>query len=170
MNKSLFVALALVPAFVWAAENVSTNADYVAGEQSQVLITPELRAMASGLFGARAEEILHAVELNMAKYDLDMARPEGRKSWHGKLIKEEFPDGECVKIETYTNELTGATWRYRMPWKKVDAATQVKAANAKLPRPVITNGIPSALAAARLKRAQEASTVSNVTINVEANR
>lgn len=170
MNKFLFVALALVPAFVWAADNVSTNADYVAGEKSPALITPELRAVAGGLFGARAEEILHAVELNMAKYDLDMSKPEGRKSWHGKLHHEEFHTNGLFKIEIYTNELTGATWRYRLPWKKVDAAAQVQKANAALPRPVITNGIPAALAAARLKRSQETSTVSNVTINVEANR
>lgn len=168
MIKHAILALAFVPAL--AGANVSTNADYVAGEKSPELITPELRAVAGGLFGARAEEILHAVELNMAKYDLDMAHPDGRKSWHGKLHHEEVHTNDLFKIEVYTNELTGATWRYRLPFKPTNPAAQVKRTNAALPRPVITNGIPAKLAAARIRRQIESTTVSNVTVNVEANR
>lgn len=168
--KCLLSAIAFVPALVLAEDNVSTNADYVAGERSTVLVTPELRALAGQLFGANAEQLLHAVELNMNKYDLDMAHPDGRKSWHGRMHHEEVSTNGLFKVEVYSNELTGATWRYRLPWKKVDAATQVKAANAKLPRPVTTNGIPAKLAAARLRRQVESQTVSNVTVTVEANR
>lgn len=168
MIKSAILALAFVPAFAWA--NISTNADYVAGEKSPALITPELRAVAAGLFGERAADILHAVELNMTKYDLDMARPEGRKAWHGKIHHEEFHTNELCKIEVYTNELTGATWRFRLPFKPKDPAAEVKKANARIPRPVTTNGIPAALAAARIRRQIESATVSNVTVNVEANR
>lgn len=168
MIKHAILALAFVPAL--AGANVSTNADYVAGERSTVLVTPALRALAGQLFGANAEQLLHAVELNMTKYDLDMARPEGRKAWHGKLLHEEVHTNDLFKIEVYTNELTGATWRYRLPWTKVDAASQVKSANAKLPRPVTTNGIPAKLAAARVRRQIESQVVSNVTVTVEANR
>ena len=168
MIKRAILALAFVPALAWA--NVSTNADYVAGEKSPALITPELRAVAGGLFGARADEILHAVELNMAKYDLDMARPEGRKAWHGRLHHEEVHTNALCKIEVYTNELTGATWRFRLPFTPKDPEAEVKKANARLPRPVTTNGIPAKLAAARLRRQVESQTVSNVTVTVEANR
>ena len=163
MIKRAILALAFVPAL--AGANVSTNADYVAGEKSPALITPELRAVASGLFGARAEEILHAVELNMTKYDLDMARPEGRKAWHGKLHHEEVHTNDLYKIEVYTNELTGATWRYRLPFTP-KPLTPV----APRTKTVMTNGIPAKLAAARLRRQIESATVSNVTVNVEANR
>lgn len=168
MNRISILAMAFVPALALA--NISTNADYVAGEKSNVLVTPELRALAGQLFGANAEQLLHAVELNMTKYDLDMARPEGRKAWHGRLHHEEVHTNALCKIEVYTNELTGATWRFRLPFKPKDPAAEVKKANARIPRPVTTNGIPAKLAAARLRRQIESQVVSNITVNVEANR
>lgn len=175
MNSILYKAACacVVATLGWAASfanEVSTNADYVAGEKSTVLVTPELRALAGQLFGANAEQLLHAVELNMNKYDLDMVRPEGRKSWHGRIHHEEVSTNGLFKIEVYTNELTGATWRYRLPFKPKDPAEAVKKANANLPRPITTNGIPAKLAAARVRRQVESQVVSNVTVTVEGNR
>ena len=166
MIKSVLFAFAIVPAVVMA--NISTNIDYEAGEKSTALVTPELKALAGKLFGANAEQLLHAVELNMAKYDLDMTTPSGRKSWHGKLHHEYTND--LYKVEVYTNEITGATWRYRMPFNKKDYASEVRRANSRLPKPVMTNGIPSALARARMKRELEKVSVSNVTVVIEANK
>lgn len=45
----------------------------------------------------------------------------------------------------------------------------VSSYNARLPRPPMTNGIPAKLAAARLRRYEEQTTKTNVTVNVEAN-
>lgn len=133
-----------------ADETASTNADYVEGESSQVLVTPEIRAVASQMFGPNADALLHAVQLQMGKYDLDMSKAEGRRAWHGRLVKEEMHTNELVKIEVYSNELTGATWRYRTPFKPKPMVTATK-------RKVTytTNGVPVGVARARAMRAAQ---------------
>jgi len=146
-----FVALAgLATAFVLYGADVNTNADYVAGESSQVLLTAEISTIASQMLGGDAESILHAVRLQMQKYDLDMAKSEGRKAWHGKLIHEIVDTNARVKIEVYSNELNGAVWRYSMPFKKKAMVTA-----SKMKTSYSTNGIPSRLAAARAARAAQ---------------
>ena len=147
-----------------AAADITTNADYVAGERSTVLITPELRGAAAQLFGAdAAEQILHAVELNMTKYDRDMESDTGRRAWHGVLHHEEVSTNDLCKISVYSNKTTGVVWRYRQPFAPKPIVVRTSS-----PRPVMTNGIPARLAAARQRRAIESVTVSNVVINVDA--
>lgn len=130
--------------------NSSTNADYVAGESSQVLVTPELRAVAGQMFGGNAEALLHAVSLQMGKYDLDMHKPEGRKAWHGRLVREEIHTNDLCKIEVYSNELTGVTWRFRAPFAPKPMVTASRRRTT-----YTTNGIPARLAAARARRAAQ---------------
>lgn len=165
MNKNAFAAIALVPALAFAAPSVSTNADYVAGENSQALVTPELCAMAEQMFGAQAGALLHAVRLNMAAYDLDMRTPQGRSRWHGRLVREEVDTNALVKVEVYTNDVTGATWRYRLPFRPKSAAVK-----AYRPPKIGTNGVPAALSAARARRnAELAEGTKTVTVDVQAN-
>lgn len=148
-----------------ATAEISTNADYVAGEDSTALLTPALRGAAAQLFGTdAAQQILHAVELNMTKYDIDMSSDSGRRAWHGKLHHEEVSTNDLCKISVYSNETTGVVWRYRQPFKPKPMFVKSFA-----PRPVMTNGIPARLAAARQRRAIESVTVSNVVITVDAN-
>lgn len=163
MNKSvvvLFCALAFAPAFAEVA------ADYVEGEKSAELISPDVGTAAAQMLGGdMAEKLLHAVRLQMVKYDRDMKSQSGRSAWHGKLIRTEIYTNELCKVEVYSNEVDGVVWRYRTPFKPVS----VKSVNAKLPRPVMTNGIPAKLAAARLRRQAEIDQgVSNVTVTVKA--
>ena len=148
---------------------VHVPADYVEGEKSAELITPEVQAAATAMMGqSNAQAFLHALKLNMVKYDMDMRSQTGRRNWHGKLVSEEIHTNELVKVEVYSNEVSGAVWRYRLPFKPVE----LKKTSRKVT--YSTNGIPARLAAARAKRAAEingGTVVTNVetTANAPAN-
>lgn len=158
MKKPLIlIALAATAAF---ADEIT--ADYVEGEKSAELVTPEIQAAASAMLGAdAARQLLHAMRLQMSKYDADMRTQSGRRAWHGKLLRSEIYPDELCAVEVYTNDVDGAIWRYRLPFKS--------AARRTLPPPVMTNGIPAKLAAARIRRAAELNAASNVTVNIDAN-
>ena len=129
---------------------VEVQADYVEGEKSAELITPEVQAAAAAMMGQQnAQAFLHAMKLNMVKYDMDMRSQTGRRNWHGKLVSEEIHTNELVKVEVYSNEVDGTIWRYRLPFKPV----QVNPTNRKVS--FSTNGIPARLAAARARRAAQ---------------
>lgn len=126
------------------------QADYVAGEKSAELITPEVQAAAAAMMGpANAQAFLHAMRLNMVKYDMDMQKLQGRRDWHGKLVSEEIHTNELVKVEVYSNEVSGAVWRYRLPFKPVELKKSSRTVTYS------TNGIPARLAAARARRAAQ---------------
>ena len=147
MTKSFCCVLFLSLAFPLCAD---VPADYVEGEKSAELITPEVQAAATAMMGqSNAQAFLHALKLNMVKYDMDMRSQTGRRNWHGKLVSEEIHTNELVKVEVYSNEVSGAVWRYRLPFKPVEPK--------KTSRKVTysTNGIPARLAAARAIRAAE---------------
>ena len=129
---------------------VEVKADYVEGERSAEIITPEVQAAAAAIMGRQnAKSFLHAMKLNMVKYDMDMKSQTGRRNWHGRLVSEEIHTNELVKVEVYSNEVSGAVWRYRMPFKPVE----LKKTSRKVT--YSTNGIPVRLAAARAKRAAQ---------------
>ena len=129
---------------------VEVQADYVEGEKSAELITPEVQAAAAAMMGQQnAQAFLHAMKLNMVKYDMDMRSQTGRRNWHGRLVSEEIHTNELVKVEVYSNEVSGAVWRYRLPFKPVE----LKKASRKVT--YSTNGSPARLAAARAKRAAQ---------------
>ena len=147
MAKSFCCVLFLSLAFPLCAD---VPADYIEGEQSASLITPEVQAAATAMMGqSNAKSFLHAMKLNMVKYDMDMRSQAGRRNWHGKLVAEEIHTNELVKVEVYSNEVDGTVWRYRLPFKPV----QVKPTNRKVS--FSTNGIPARLAAARARRAAQ---------------
>lgn len=162
MKIITIAALALIPAFA-----IAVDADYQEGEKSAELITPEVSFAAGQMLGAEnAAKLIHAIRLQMTKYDLDMRDPNGRKNWHGKLIREEIHANDLMKVEVYSNSVDGAVWRYAIPFKPVDVRKFVESYNKKLPPPPMTNGIPVALAEARMRRYAEKNTVSNVTETV----
>lgn len=144
MNR-LFLIAALAASAALAGE---VTADYVEGEKSAELVTPQVQAAAAFL-GTDMEAMMHALRLQMTKYDLDMQSQAGRRAWHGKLIGEEIHTNELVKVEVYSNSVDGTIWRYKMPFKPV----AVKATTRKTT--YSTNGIPARLAAARARRAGE---------------
>lgn len=160
MKKILIVAM--LAATVAIADEIS--ADYVEGEKSAALVTPEIQGAAAAMLGPEAaRQLLHAMQLQMSKYDADMKTQSGRRAWHGKLLYSEIHTNELCAVEVYSNEVDGAVWRYRLPFKPKASVTHAKT-------PPMTNGIPVKLAQARMRRYQEQNTKSNVTVNVEANR
>lgn len=159
----LFVVVFCLVGRLFADEIV---ADYVEGEKSAELITPEVETAATAMMGpANARAFLHAMKLNMVKYDMDMKSQSGRRNWHGRLVSEEIHTNELVKVEVYSNEVSGAVWRYRLPFKPVALkSTSRKTSYA-------TNGIPSRLAAARAARAAQidaGTVVTNIETTVNA--
>lgn len=169
--KKTIIMLAIVLAVLRGTRSVASEteiaADYIEGEKSAELVTPEIQAAASAMLGApAARQLLHAMRLQMSKYDNDMRSKSGRSAWHGKLLRSEVYTNELCAVEVYSNEVDGAIWRYRLPFKP---KSTVSSYNARLPRPPMTNGIPAKLAAARQRRYDEQTTTSNVTVNVEAN-
>ena len=110
-------------------------------------------------------DLLAALQLINRKYHRDCERADGRKAWHGKMRETVTTNdvGELVKQEIHED---GQTFTFTS--RVVTAAASVAASNARLTT-TMTRGVPSELAKARLRRAQEKNTVSNVTISVEAN-
>lgn len=161
--KTLMIAIAAaVSAAMFAAEPVI---DYVDGENSAALITPEAEAALGALVGPQnARSLAHAMRLNMALYDSDMRLQSGRRHWHGKLIGEIVDTNNLYKIEVYSNTVNGAVWRFRTPFKPVAA----KSANARVPK-LSKAGMPARLAAARAQRDAERQQMATNTVDKVAN-
>lgn len=163
MSKSIVV---LMCAAAFAPVFADISADYVEGEKSTELISPEVAGAAAQMLGGdMADKLLHAIRLQMVKYDRDMKSSSGRAAWHGRLVRSEIYTNDLCKVEVYSNEVDGVVWRYRTAFKPVS----VQANNARLAKPVMTNGVPAKLAAARLRRRAEINQgVTNVTVTVTA--
>ena len=141
------------------------QADYVEGERSADLITPEVQAAAAAMMGQdNARAFLHAMRLNMLKYDADMQTQTGRRAWHGRFLREEVSTNEMVKVEVYSNAVDGTIWRYKSPFKPKPMVKPLSPAQRKTT--YTTNGVPARLAAARAQRAAELD-AGTVTITVE---
>ena len=162
--KKMLILLAL-SATVAIADEI--QADYTEGEKSAELITPEIETAAKAMLGQEdAAKLLHAIRLQMAKYDHDMRSTSGRREWHGTLLRQEVYTNELCAVEVYTNKSDGSVWRYKYPFKPRPTAAEVNAK--RLKQPPLVKGFPERLAKARLRRYQELNTKSNVTVNVEA--
>ena len=158
MKKTLTIicGIAAISAFA------DIECDYEDGEQSTVLMTPEVTGAASAMFGQDAAALLHAIRLQMDKYDRDIKTDAGRRSWHGKLIREEIYTNELCKVQVYSNELSGAVWRYKPAFRPREAATKPKTT-------LTTAGVPKGLAAARARRnAERTNDVQTVTVEINA--
>lgn len=161
-TKAIIIALAVAA----GCAKAEIAADYVEGEKSPELITPEIALAAGQMFGdENATKLLHAVRLQMKKYDADMLTGAGRAAWHGRLIGQEIYTNDLCKVSVYSNAIDGTIWRYREPFKPVTVTKM----NARLPAPALTNGIPRRLAEARARRsAEKANGATNVTVTVKA--
>ena len=111
-------------------------------------------------------DLLAALQLINRKYHRDCESGEGRRAWHGRLMREMVATndaGELVKTEYHDDGQT-----FTFTGRVVSAAVAVSNANSRLST-TMTRGVPRELAKARMRRAQEKAAVSNVTIAVEAN-
>lgn len=159
MKKALIIISCGLAAITTVAE---VECDYEDGNQSTVLMTPEVTRAASAMFGRGAEALLHAIKLQMDKYDRDVKTDAGRRSWHGKLIREEIYTNELCKVQVYSNDLSGAVWRYKTAFRPRKASKQK-------PATLTTAGIPTGLAAVRARRnAERTNDVQTVTVVINA--
>jgi hypothetical protein len=97
-------------------------------------------------------------------YDTDVKTSSGRTRWHGKVVSTVVDDTNTLtKVTTYEDGT-----KFVDLVKKSTLANRVIENNKRLPKPVMTNGIPSRLVNARLKFQQNNNTVSNVTVTLKA--
>lgn len=96
-------------------------------------------------------------------YEHDMASKDGRARWHGAKLREVVDTNTLTKV-TYYADGTAFTDEARI----VTLLDSVKASNAKLPQPVMTNGIPARLANARLRQRENSTTTNEVTVTIKA--
>lgn len=99
----------------------------------------------------------------VAKYARDAKTKEGRSFWHGK----------STTVMDYSNAVNVVTYEdgtvFRDPLMKT-AQQRVNEANARLPKPIVTNGIPQELAKARLRAAANKTNTIEVTTRITAGR
>lgn len=109
-------------------------------------------------------DLIAALQLVNRKYHRDCESPGGRNAWHGKLVVETVSTNGNTLVKTEQHE-DGAVFRFEAPY--IPPAVSVSNLNARL-RTTLVKGVPKALAKARLRRLQEKSSVSNVTVTVTA--
>jgi len=115
--------------------------------------------------GWTVPELIAALDLMEAKYNRDVSTKTGRSAWHGRVVREAVDTNTLTRVTVYEDGTS-----FTDPAKVITAKQAVLKANARLPNAVMTNGVPARLAAARLRQAQNAATVSNVTVTVTAGR
>ena len=114
--------------------------------------------------GWTATDVADAIRSLRGLYLRDNSTAEGRRRWHGSVVTTSVDTNAMIRTTVYEDGET-----FVDPAKVVTAAASVAASNARLPQPVMTNGVPEKLAAARLRRqAEVAQGVSNVTVTVVA--
>ena len=116
--------------------------------------------------GWTAADVADAIKSVRELYVRDNSTAEGRRRWNGKVIETTVDTNTMVRTTVHENG------RVFVEAAKVTTPSQsVAASNAKLKTTVSTNGVPKALAEARLRRqAEKDQGVSNVTVTVTAGR
>ena len=159
MNKILIgcaVAGFAVAAFAETADE-TLSAEAIIGESIKVFQDE----------GWTAQDVADAIRSLRGLYVRENATAEGRKRWHGKIVGPPVVTTNETTIVKVTTHEDGEVFVDEA--QITPTAQSVAASNARLPKPVTTNGVPVKLAAARLRRqAEVAQGVSNVTVTVTA--
>jgi len=114
--------------------------------------------------GWTVEELIAALNLVEAKYNRDVSTTAGRQSWHGNKKSSVLDVSNDVMVVTYED---GTVFRDS---QKKNAQQRVAEANKRLSRPVLTKGIPKALAEARIRAAANRTNTVEVTQEITAGR
>ena len=139
------------------ADDAATNS--ALGTPNSALVTTLL---ADGSTNSWTQaDLVAALQLMNRKYHRDVETDAGRKAWHGKIVTTVVDTNALVKVTTYEDGT-----EFRDPFKVITPVASAQARAAQIS--VHTNGLPSRLAAARLRRATEKAAVSNVTVIVNA--
>ena len=110
-------------------------------------------------------DLVAALQLLNRKYHRDVATKSGRAAWHGKAVREIVNTNDMTKTTVYEDGTT-----FTDAAKVTTPQDSVNAYNAKLPPPVMTNGVPVRLANARLRQVSNAATTNTVTVTITAGK
>ena len=153
MKKTL-LAIAAAAALASSAEtNTTVTAEAVVAEVMKVIEDE----------GWTAEDVADAIKSLRELYIRDNSTKEGRRRWNGAVVSTSIDTNAMTKTTVYEN---GSV--FTDPAKVITPLDAVRAANAKLPKPVMTNGVPTRLANARLRQRENATTTNEVTVTVKA--
>ena len=155
MNKTAFYALAIAVALA-PLTVMSENAD-------NPIVAQTLFLDGSTNTWTQAD-LIAALQLMNRKYHRDCKLPAGRRNWHGSLVGQTVVTNGEMLVKTERHE-DGTVFTFEAPY--VPPAVSVSNANNRL-KTTLVNGVPKALAEARLKRLQEKEAVSNITVTVTA--
>ena len=108
-------------------------------------------------------DLVAALQLLNRKYHRDVSTEAGRKAWHGAKRREVVDTNTLEKV-TYYEDGTAFTDQARI----ITPQDSANAYNASLPKPVMTNGVPTRLAAARLRQRENSTTTNEVTVTIQA--
>jgi len=155
MNKIKIVcAVAAFAVAAFAETNETLKVEDVISESLKVIEAE----------GWTAQDVADAIRSLRGLYVRENATADGRRRWHGKIVETRVDTNALIRTTIYEDGET-----FEDAAKIVTPADSVAASNAKLAKPVTTNGVPVKLAAARLRRQGEvAQGVSNVTVTVTA--
>lgn len=149
MKKLMFMAVALFATTTLAdiGEMLESN------DPDKVVFTTQLEDGSTNTW--TQADLVAALGLLNRKYHRDCESPNGRKAWHGRLVKEIIDEDAETKTEIHEDS---TTFVYR--FKVVTPSQAVTDRNKKLV--ANTNGVPARLAAARVQRVQEIQTTNVV--------
>lgn len=156
MNKvvAFLLCVSCAAAMPAAAEtNETVTAEAIIGEAMRVIQEE----------GWNAEDVADAIKSLRGLYLRDNSTAEGRRRWNGAIVLTVVDTNAMTRTTIHENGRV-----FVDPAKIVTPAASVAASNARLAKPVMTNGVPAKLAAARLRRQAESQGVSNVTVTVTA--
>ena len=106
-------------------------------------------------------DLQSALGLLNRKYHREVKRPDGRRAWHGDLVRQIIDTNNLQKIEVYSDGP-----QFTLPFEVKDSPAAISNRNARL-KTTMTKGVPAALAAARLRRAEEKATTNIVNVVVQ---
>lgn len=147
--KRLAITAAAVLAATLGAMSAETNTNEIVAVTTMADGSPNTWTLA---------DLQAALGLLNRKYHREIEGAPGRKAWHGRLVREVMNTNNLTKTEIYED---GS--RFTFSFKPRTSASSVSNRNARL-KTVMTNGVPRALAEARLRRQVELATTGTVTI------
>lgn len=128
----------------------------------KMFICATMLILAIASMAVSEDEILSMYRAQIIKkYHSDMSNDSGRVKWHGKIVQQKILTNELRRIDThdsgfvFTNKWVDS---YKYKAAQYKKKTQIQ--------PPMTNGVPTKLAEARMRRYREKTTNSNVTIRV----
>lgn len=145
------VAAAIIAAF--ADTNETVDVDAIISETVKVIQEE----------GWTASDVADAIRSLRGLYLRDNATTDGRKRWHGKVVTTSVDTNTLMRTTVHEDGETfvdGPT--------VITPAQQAQAQLSKLPKPVMTNGVPTRLANARLRQRENSTTTNEVTVALKA--